>query len=296
MYAGSDSSPPGPHLAPKNSRSAGLSHPLMSSNNIDISHLEKVTCFNDFKLDNHVNLSSPDIEGPGSGLYNLASFGNHSCLHSARRANFGDFLVVRAARPIKKGEEITLEYTDGSAPLKTREKLSNWGFTCCCKLCKADEADGAKARSLREQLLEEILPYETSPEAAEQKLSEIKRSYKDTPERRACCTKPTLSKAYHQYALTLIAHSNKGAQMHVQAIEAEMDCLEAIGMKVVDRSVSGPLTGQGLPVDPTRGPTHKPGLYTMIVLQVVSTFVALGDNDRAKNWMKVASWSELTFI
>ena len=119
------------------------------------------------------------------------------------------------------------------------------------------------------------------------------QTYEDTPERRACGIKPTLSEAYHRYASTLAAQQNEDA--YKQSIEANMSCLEEIGMKITDRSISGPSTGRGLPIDPTCGPTHKPVLYATVALHIVSAFAELGEDDRARNWMKVASWSEPTF-
>ena len=294
MYAGPEGSPPEQYDAQEEVISSGLNHPLVSRVNIDISRLEGVSSFNAFTLNGLVsrNQTPGKPEESGSALYGLASFCNHSCLPSVRRSFYGDFIVLRATRPIMKGEELTIEYIAGNAQLHVREKLSRWNFTCDCILCKADRADGAANLSLREQLLIEIDPEKSSPQAAARKLSKIKQSYKDTSERRACGTKPMLSVAYNKYALTLIGQAKTGGSDYTRAIEAQMDCLEAIGMKISDRSISGPFNARELPVDLTCGPTHRPLSCTIIVLQIVSLFDKLREIDRAMSWMKVASWSE----
>jgi hypothetical protein len=55
-----------------------------------------------------------------TALYLLPSYFNHSCLPNAMRQNIGDIAVIQATKKILKGEEITLSYTDSSAPYDSR--------------------------------------------------------------------------------------------------------------------------------------------------------------------------------
>lgn len=56
-----------------------------------------------------------------------------ACLPSAHAA------VIRAMRPIKAGEEITISYVDEDAPLEERQDaLLEYGFVCDCPKCSAE--------------------------------------------------------------------------------------------------------------------------------------------------------------
>lgn len=301
MYAGPEGPPPQTFVPAVSKPSSYLKHPLKPEVNIDILRIEGAASYNAFAVEKigpaRFKPSDADSSEVGMALYGLASFCNHSCLPSARRTFFGDVIILRATRPIQQGEEITVEYIGGSGPLSARDKLSRWKFRCTCLQCAADRADGTSACSLREQILKGWLSKEVSIDEAAKRLDQVRKTYSDTPERRSCGIKPALSLAYHNYASALGQRARRDLSYCIPSIEAEMKSLEVIGLRITDKSTSGPSQKQSrLPVDAMRGPTHNPEQCVMTTLQIVAAFNALGDILRAKNWMKVASWREYSLL
>ncbi|GLJ25756.1 hypothetical protein SUGI_0493140 [Cryptomeria japonica] len=87
-----------------------------------------------------------------SGLWLLPSFINHSCLPNTTRLNVGRAMFLHAAKPIGKGEEITISYFDALLPLSQRESMSQvWSFKCNCKRCALEKSLGTLLKSLNAQ-------------------------------------------------------------------------------------------------------------------------------------------------
>ncbi|KAK8062224.1 hypothetical protein PG997_014321 [Apiospora hydei] len=91
-----------------------------------------------------------DIENWGtqrlkhSGLWRYISIINHACDANSVRSYMGDFMIVRAAKDIKEGDEITLAYNNsrvvhGDAMKLQAELEAKYAFRCQCTVCKADE-------------------------------------------------------------------------------------------------------------------------------------------------------------
>lgn len=73
------------------------------------------------------------------GLWLLASYFNHSCLYNCTRIFVQDLLVIKAARDIKKDEELTLGYVNKVLPYAERKKtFEAFEFDCTCRLCEED--------------------------------------------------------------------------------------------------------------------------------------------------------------
>jgi SET and MYND domain-containing protein len=53
----------------------------------------------------------------------------------------GDFMFVRARRPLAAGEELTFSYMDPMTPFKDRSHqiMRDHGFVCTCELCLDQE-------------------------------------------------------------------------------------------------------------------------------------------------------------
>eukprot|EP01062_Namystynia_karyoxenos_P082226 TRINITY_DN9225_c0_g2_i1.p1 TRINITY_DN9225_c0_g2~~TRINITY_DN9225_c0_g2_i1.p1 ORF type:complete len:439 (+),score=117.06 TRINITY_DN9225_c0_g2_i1:82-1398(+) len=92
---------------------------------------------------------------PGQGarhLYAAHSLLNHACVPSAA-CSLGErgVVTVRALRPLRPGDELTIDYTDGRPPqsLTPRSRdalLRQWGHPCLCSACaSAADAPGAPA-------------------------------------------------------------------------------------------------------------------------------------------------------
>ncbi|KAH7399858.1 hypothetical protein BKA64DRAFT_707542 [Cadophora sp. MPI-SDFR-AT-0126] len=89
----------------------------------------------------------------GPALYELAARFNHDCLPNiARGFSKEGFMVLRAARDIKQGEELTVNYAMIPGSTKTRQGylLEKFEFLCKCHGCKNKlvytESEIAKAK------------------------------------------------------------------------------------------------------------------------------------------------------
>lgn len=96
----------------------------------------------------------------GIGIWAMASFINHACqgAGSARRSFIGDMMIVRAAKDIKKGEEITHSYYYADDVNKRREAiLKHWGFLCNCSRCTTESKETPAIQKSRQTQLTTIL-------------------------------------------------------------------------------------------------------------------------------------------
>ncbi|KAJ3478628.1 hypothetical protein NLG97_g8524 [Lecanicillium saksenae] len=79
---------------------------------------------------------------PAAGLWLKASYMNHACYANCSRVCIGDMLVVRAARDLVAGTELTVAYSAPEAlehQNVVKEKLAYWDVVCACSLCEARE-------------------------------------------------------------------------------------------------------------------------------------------------------------
>lgn len=305
LYAGDTI--PAADYPPSHSASPPLIHPRSPSADIDIARIEAVCSMNVFKIERiKVSLTRIEVEDDNpfdssAGLYELPSFCNHSCLPSANRCFFGDAMTIRAYRDLKVGEEVTLGYYGalGGAPGGHKK----WGFTCQCPLCQADNADSAHGRATRDSILAKPFA-ETIPEA-KRRLREIEQSYADTPERRRCGVKPALYSAYQRlgtvYCKVASSRPDDKSLARLSA-EAFMDALEAAGMVITDRSVTGPVSQASkkgkefpLPVDTSKPPAF-PDQCVPVIIQLAGSFAAIHERHRAACWVRVGVWGQSIFI
>lgn len=94
-------------------------------------------------------------ESPKStGLWIRVANANHACLSNAVRSFVGDMIILRAARDIKNGEEITISYQKPAPLLADRQKalFDSWRFQCDCLLCTSEASFMAKIRDLAEHV------------------------------------------------------------------------------------------------------------------------------------------------
>ncbi|RPA92790.1 SET domain-containing protein [Choiromyces venosus 120613-1] len=105
--------------------------------------------------------ASPTGRAEGSGIWILPSYMNHSCWPNSVRSFLGDLLIVRAARDIPEGEEITTNYLQNESRVQKRQKLfrSQWAFECQCTLCEIETAESDEVKDKREELVEKALKF-----------------------------------------------------------------------------------------------------------------------------------------
>lgn len=120
---------------------------------VDTFQIHDLICRNAFGPGPVDPSQNEDARHASTGLWLLAATANHSCLANATKEFIGDMLILRAARPIATGEEITHCYDESSDYDSRREKLEiTWGFKCHCPLCEAEVADGEDLRRKRREL------------------------------------------------------------------------------------------------------------------------------------------------
>eukprot|EP00834_Sanchytrium_tribonematis_P007620 NODE_718_length_4500_cov_0.642127.p1 type:complete len:632 gc:universal NODE_718_length_4500_cov_0.642127:407-2302(+) len=75
-----------------------------------------------------------------SGVFIYPSFINHSCIPNTFRFFLGDFMIIRAQRNIKQGEELFNLYAPSDGSLEMRRKVfKTFSFECTCELCQLDD-------------------------------------------------------------------------------------------------------------------------------------------------------------
>jgi len=106
--------------------------------------------------------ASPTGTAEGSGLWIMPSYINHSCWPNSVRSFLGDLLIVRAARDIREGEEITINYLENESSVQERQKsfYSGWDFNCTCTLCEIETAEQQGVRDKRQELVEKARKFE----------------------------------------------------------------------------------------------------------------------------------------
>jgi SET domain len=75
----------------------------------------------------------------GAGLYLASSLINHSCIANMAAVYCGSTVVFTAMKPIKAGEQLTMEYIAHLIdPVSRRQNICNsvHRFTCTCVACK----------------------------------------------------------------------------------------------------------------------------------------------------------------
>jgi hypothetical protein len=95
---------------------------------LDTYRIDQIVSKNGFGLRPHPAAPSAGDRLTNCGLFHVASYFNHSCLPNACRSNIGELMIIRAARPIKKGEEICLSYgKQGSSYTTDRRSCKPFG-------------------------------------------------------------------------------------------------------------------------------------------------------------------------
>ncbi|KAI5258863.1 hypothetical protein E4T42_00568 [Aureobasidium subglaciale] len=102
------------------------------------------------------NIPCPQLDGfyDCLGVWDRASYANHSCLCNVERSFLGDCMIFRAIKDIPKDTEPTLAYVhvDGKYE-EVKMALQNYGFRCDCKLCAAENAyDGTRVKLYVEKI------------------------------------------------------------------------------------------------------------------------------------------------
>ncbi|TDL25417.1 hypothetical protein BD410DRAFT_896296 [Rickenella mellea] len=314
LYAGSGSEPhsypppppPPPQHPSDDVKSTGYS--FRSCSDIDMAMIEHVCTLDGVGI---IPLAKarPAPESTGSsiadlravGIYPLPSLCNHSCIPTSNRVFFGDVLVIRASRNLKKGEELTVQYVPGELPFTERqERLSKFDFVCYCPLCTADRADGDDAPRIRNRIWSKFdkvaskNPKGPTFRRALKFTHDMEQTFRDTDERRMCRNvNPMLSNLYHRLAALYCRRWRDHERPMEASLEAFMKALEALGIVVLDKSITGRIKRQGqLPIDTSAAPSHSIEECVKMVLTMCDNFLIMDEDQRAESWMKAAVFLE----
>ncbi|RGP64268.1 hypothetical protein FSPOR_8088 [Fusarium sporotrichioides] len=97
------------------------------------------------------------------GVWLLAARINHSCIGNCRRSFIGDIQIIRAARDIPAGTELTFPYrpsNDIESYEDVKKGLAKWGFMCDCEICKdrlkTTEAVRVQQKDLNDDFMKQL--------------------------------------------------------------------------------------------------------------------------------------------
>ncbi|KLO07469.1 hypothetical protein SCHPADRAFT_932417 [Schizopora paradoxa] len=301
LYGGETAEEPKAYPAPF-VVSPPLEHSTRPIVDIDIEYLHGVTMFNAFGVQD------------GHALYVAPSLMNHSCMPNARREFIGTAIVIRTIQDLKKGEEVTVSYIDAQVSYDERRfrLMNSWRFNCSCGVCEADDEDGYEARESRRALskkmddLEERIDMTYDPVTAQRLAAEakktidnMKRTYHEEHAKKAEGCKYELAKPLRLLAdaLGVAGRLTSDKTLIKQSIEAKMQSLEVLGLKITDKTLTGALPKGKIPspVDTSRVPQFYDEMEVETVLEISRFFKELGDKKRAKRWFKVAAWMESVY-
>ncbi|KAI9179504.1 hypothetical protein H9P43_004830 [Blastocladiella emersonii ATCC 22665] len=121
-----------------------------------------------------------DMKGKAESLFLLSSIANHDCAAPNAVTVFsGRRVALRCLRPIKPGDEVTINYTEVCAPeYERRKELENFHFLCKCDLCVKERAETPAGR-VACPLIRTVAEYDAAlkdPELDERLLQEPRRA------------------------------------------------------------------------------------------------------------------------
>ncbi|RGP80068.1 hypothetical protein FLONG3_1839 [Fusarium longipes] len=124
-----------------------------------------------------------------AGVWLLAARINHSCVGNCRRSFIGDVQIIRAARDLPAGTELTFPYrpsTQSESYQAVQKNLAKWGLICDCELCKDRRKTTEAVRVQRKELHDDFMSQLPSDEdfdfnKATKLLRVIEKTYRGKP-------------------------------------------------------------------------------------------------------------------
>ncbi|RMZ69230.1 TPR domain [Pyrenophora seminiperda CCB06] len=94
------------------------------------------------------------------GLWIKASYFNHNCLSNVAQSYIGDMVIMRAARDLDAGTELTIAYAVPHEQADMKMLFEKWDFICSCARCsdiKNTEASVIAERQRLDALLKDLI-------------------------------------------------------------------------------------------------------------------------------------------
>ncbi|KDQ15109.1 hypothetical protein BOTBODRAFT_145359 [Botryobasidium botryosum FD-172 SS1] len=265
---------------------------------VDTERIENICTYNVFTplelgTAKSARLITPPLSHRASGLYLLPSLFNHSCHGSATWYNFKDVIVIRAARDLDEGEELTVSYTGAETHFSRKPVLEKHRITCRCILCSTDRIDGEAACRRREEIVSQL---NSSFQHLGLSIADAQDRIRDangTYSRSQCPLQRATGLAYHELAMAFMqkAQMEKDANVILQAIAAEFNALESYGFLVIDRTIGpAPRIGTSLPLGVTITPFITDECCVSFALYIAGFFHSIKDTARAAGWFDATLW------
>ncbi|KDQ09024.1 hypothetical protein BOTBODRAFT_179360 [Botryobasidium botryosum FD-172 SS1] len=303
LYAGPTFPAPPPQLPSPSPDIPPLSNPLQFEVDMDVNLLEHICTYNAFYLKDVTKTTSycaktRDFFYLPSALYLLPSLFNHACSANATWHHFGDIMVIRAARNLTEGEEITLSYISGPGDtfLSRQAELALHTTSCDCEECQADRADGeeiyVRRASLDIQLRSDEYYNNTHTVCRNARLLNDPGYYSPT----RGPIRPTLSRACAQSTEALARDAMSGLAVWSDVVAEGLKSLEAAGIVLFDKATNptfiAPRFDDSPVIGTERAPTHAAEMCVGVMLRIVCAFYNQGDMRMAKRWLDAACWRE----
>jgi tetratricopeptide (TPR) repeat protein len=132
---------------------------------VDIRRIERIVRYNSFtfssEMSNSIKIpsqSNPTMSMKAHGIWLLPSYINHSCSEAnAHWTVVGDLMLIRAVKPIRRGDEVLISYTCPTISYKERQHLFKFmGFVCDCSLCQTEATETKEIRQRRRELISSL--------------------------------------------------------------------------------------------------------------------------------------------
>ncbi|PVF94961.1 hypothetical protein CPB86DRAFT_622538 [Serendipita vermifera] len=294
LYGGEEY-PAFPDGVPSSEKRDFSKNPLNVPVDVDPGRILAICSRNAFKHPIHLkNLSKFNEEDGLWCLHIFPSYFNHSCIPNARYAAFPNYLIIRALRVIKEGEEVFLNYGLTGGNFKERTvRLQKWLDACDCPLCRYDRNTPPSQAQKRQELLHQIINSSSvSLGDLKDKVRQIDATFpEDYPNFRweAFRAQSLLSRI-----LESLRDENKDISFCPDIIQHNMAALEAIGTLVTDKGISSeqPKEGEGpneLPISTDHVP-YEVLIAVAMCFEISRRFKVIGIAWRAKQWLKAAIW------
>ncbi|PVF94962.1 hypothetical protein CPB86DRAFT_876032 [Serendipita vermifera] len=304
LYGG-EQYPPLSDGVPSSGKRSFSENPLNVPVDLDPGRIKAICAQNGFKHPIHPEQSKHFDEDDGqSCLHIFPSYFNHLCVPNAGYATLPNYMIIRALRAIKEGEEVFINYGTTGGILKERtERVKNWFDVCDCPLCRYDRAAHPSQAQRRQELLDQIKTSSVSLEDLKDKVQRIDASFpKDYPNLRwesliAHSRLTQLLKDSRQTKKSrlskILKKKDEGSSVYPDIIQSTMGALEAIGALVTDKGMTpqppGRTEGERLPISTDQIPYVIPAAVSMC-LEISRGFKVMGLDWRAKQWLKAAIW------
>ena len=117
-----------------------------------------------------------------TGLWITASYVNHSCDSTCSRSFIGDVQIVRAARDMPAGTELTFSYITRDEPAVMNNILKEgWDFECDCCICEDDRATSSTVTAQRAKLIKSFDAPNASSKRKTDINTQLNRTYQHPP-------------------------------------------------------------------------------------------------------------------